>query len=179
MVATPFGPNQAMNAFGRRVDARAGQRDPDRHRAARLSSVTATSATAAQPSPNRPSSVSSAPNTTKMPSLTISTMSSARCSKRRAQVGAADAERDRADEDRDEAVAVRRQADGEAVDRERDAERVERLRVRRDRSVSLRPRGNSIEATTPSAIPNAKPSVTSWSTNFHHTKSLGRSPARR
>ena len=29
MVATPLGPNQAMNAFVGAVDARAGQRDPD------------------------------------------------------------------------------------------------------------------------------------------------------
>ena len=45
------------------------------------SSVNATIPTAAQPSPNRPSNVSSEPNTTKIPSLTISMMSSARCSK--------------------------------------------------------------------------------------------------
>ena len=45
------------------------------------SSVTNTIPTAAQPSPNRPSRVSSAPNTTKITSLTTSMMSSARCSK--------------------------------------------------------------------------------------------------
>ena len=50
------------------------------------SSVTATIATAAQPSPNRPSSVSSEPKTTNTPSLTISTMSPARRSNVVAQV---------------------------------------------------------------------------------------------
>ena len=80
-------------------------------------------------------------------------------------------------EDGDEAVALRRQADREAVDRERDAERVERLRVRGDRSVSLRPRGISFDAPTHHE-PNASPSVTSWSTNSHQTKSSS-APQRR
>ena len=55
-------------------------------------------------------------------------------------------ERDRAHEDGDEAVALRRQADRDAVDRERDAERVQRLRVRRDRVGQLAPARHQLEA---------------------------------
>src|SRR3954447_1377289 len=80
MVATPFGPNQAMKplvAVSSDVPASAIQIATGRA----SSNTTAANATAAQPSPNRPSAVSSAPNTTKIPSLTISTMSSARFSK--------------------------------------------------------------------------------------------------
>ena len=80
IVATPLGPNQAMNAF-------VSESSPVRTSAANSatgrarSSVTATIPTAAQPSPNSPSIVSSEPNTTKITSLTTSMMSSARCSK--------------------------------------------------------------------------------------------------
>jgi len=79
IVATPFGPNQAMKASAARdtpvpISAIASATG----RATR--SVTSTIATAAHPSRNRPSIVSSDPNTTKIPSLTISTMSSARAS---------------------------------------------------------------------------------------------------
>ncbi len=77
MVATPLGPNQAMKAFvavSSRVPVSAIQIAIGRA----ASSVKATMPTAAQPSLNNALSVSSDPNTTKIPSLTISTMSSAR-----------------------------------------------------------------------------------------------------
>src|SRR5215211_3163255 len=77
IVATPFGPNQAMNAFvavSVRVPASATQIATGRA----TSSVTTTIATVAQPSSNRPWNVSSDPNTTKTPSFTTSLMSSPR-----------------------------------------------------------------------------------------------------
>jgi hypothetical protein len=80
IVATPFGPNQAMKAFSARstrVPASATHTPIVRA----TSSVSTTTPTAAQPSVNRPSNVSSEPNTTKTPSLTISMTSSERDSK--------------------------------------------------------------------------------------------------
>ena len=80
IVATPFGPNQAMNASAARdtpVPIRAIASATGRA----TSSVIAAIATAAQPSRKRPPSVSSDPNTTKIPSFTISTMSIDCCSK--------------------------------------------------------------------------------------------------
>ncbi len=75
MVATPLGPNQAMNPLvAVSVPVRTSAANTATGRA--TSRVTATIPTAAQPSPNRPCRVSSEPKTTKMPSLTISTRSS-------------------------------------------------------------------------------------------------------
>ena len=74
IVATPLGPNQAMKAFSARstpVPASAIHTATVRA----TSSVTSTTPTAAQPSVNSPSRVSSEPKTTKTPSLTISMMS--------------------------------------------------------------------------------------------------------
>ena len=134
------------------------------------SSVKATIATAAQPSPNSPSSVSSEPKTTKTPSLTISTMSSDALLERVADVVAQDAERDRAHEDRDQAVAGRRDH-GDAVGGERHAERVQRLDVAgrparpgRGRAGAAATRGTRWPRRTPARAPM------SWSTNRHHTK---------
>ncbi len=80
MVATPLGPNQAMNAVvARSVPVPARARKTATGRATK--SVKTARATAAQPSPKRPCSVSSEPNTTKIPSLTISRMSETRSSK--------------------------------------------------------------------------------------------------
>ena len=81
IVATPFGPNHAMNAFSAvstcRVPASAANTATGRA----TNRVNATIATAAHPSANSPSSVMIAPNTTKTPSFTISTMSSLCASK--------------------------------------------------------------------------------------------------
>ena len=80
-MATPLGPNQAMNALRGRVRRRVPASATKTATGRATSSVKATIATAAQPSPNSPSSVSSEPNTTKIPSLTISITSSERCAK--------------------------------------------------------------------------------------------------
>ena len=127
IVATPLGPNQAMNALVA-VSTFSPTSEIQIAIGRASSSVKATIPTAAQPSPNRPSSVSSEPKTTKIPSLTISTMSDARSENVCGEIGAADAERDRADEHGDEAVAARL-GDRQAVGRERHAEHVERLVV--------------------------------------------------
>ena len=102
-----------------------------------------------------PSSVSSEPKTTKTPSLTISTMSSARSSNVVPQVVAADAERDRAHEHGDQAVAV-----AAAARRSRRRWRTPR-RARRATAGArdLGVLGISDAASRPIAIPNAKPSV--------------------
>ena len=71
-----LGPEPGHERLRRRV-GRACRRARSRSRpAARPAACTTTIATAAQPSSNRPLNVSSDPNTTNTPSLTISTMSS-------------------------------------------------------------------------------------------------------
>ena len=80
IVATPFGPNQPMNArVAMSVLVLTSARNTAAGRA--TSSTNATIATAARPSPNRASSVNSEPNTTNTPSLTTSISSSERSSK--------------------------------------------------------------------------------------------------
>ena len=77
IVATPFGPNQPMNAFARLlspVPASAAKIDSGRI----ATRVAATIATAAQPSLNSNDDVSSEPKTTKIPTFTISISSSER-----------------------------------------------------------------------------------------------------
>src|ERR687898_2092785 len=81
MVATPFGPNHAMNAFPARSTWRVPASAVKTATGRATSSVNATIPTAAQPSPKRPSSVMIAPKTRKMASLTSSIMSSLWCSK--------------------------------------------------------------------------------------------------
>src|SRR5947209_14319452 len=76
IVATPLGPNQDMKArvaVSVRVPASAVNTATGRA----TTSVTTTTATPAQPDPNSPWKVSSEPKTTKIASLTISTMSAA------------------------------------------------------------------------------------------------------
>ena len=75
MVEMPLGPNQDMKprvAASVAVPVSAANTATGRA----IRSVMATIPTAAQPSPNSPCSVSTEPNTTKIPSLTISTRSS-------------------------------------------------------------------------------------------------------
>ncbi len=76
IVATPLGPNHAMNAFVARSGA-APHRATNTPTVRATNSVVTTTATAPQPSSNRPWRVSSDPNTTKIPSLTSSTRSAA------------------------------------------------------------------------------------------------------
>ena len=95
-------------------------------------------------------------------------MSSARSSNVLAQVVAADAERDRAHEHGDQPVALGRQRDRRRR-RSRTRRRARTATAGAPGSPALR--GISAAASRPIAIPNAKPSVTSWSTNCHHTKS--------
>jgi hypothetical protein len=80
IVATPLGPNQPMNAFALTLSP-VPISDTNSAAGRATSSVTATIATAAHPSLNRLPNVNSDPNTTKIPSLTISISSSERCSK--------------------------------------------------------------------------------------------------
>ncbi len=130
MVATPLGPNHDMKArvaVSVRVPASAANTATGRA----TSRVTTTTPTAAQPEPKRPCSVSRVPNTTKIPSLTSSTMSAAWRFEVAADVGAADAEDDRSDVDRDQPVAVRRQH-RQPVGGKRGAQREQRALVRRD-----------------------------------------------
>ena len=81
MVATPLGPNQAMNALPAVSTSRAPASAANTAAGRATSSVKATIATAAQPSSNSPPKVRIAPNTRKTPSFTISIRSSERASK--------------------------------------------------------------------------------------------------
>ena len=142
---------QARGAIGARC--RAARPTPPA--GARAGTTTATNASAGQPSRVSACNVSSEPKTKKMPSLTISTISSARLLEVLAQVGAADAEHDRGDEHGDEAVAFGREH-GQPVGGERDAEREQRLLVGGDRVLQRAPpasRGISSEASQPQARP--------------------------
>ena len=166
----PLGPNQAMNAFVAvsRLCCRRARSKIAIGRA--TSSVKATIATAAQPSPNRPSKVSSEPKTTKIPSLTISTMSSARSDEVWARSGRRMPERDRADEHRDEPVAAGWRP--YAVGRERHAEHVQRLVVVRD--AVPRRRARAASARRPRSRGRSRrrsPRPTSCRTNSYQTKS--------
>ena len=157
--------------------AAAGERHEDRDRPRHEQREQRRSPTAAQPSANRPSSVRIAPNTRKTPSFTSSTTSSDCASKQSRDVGPPDAERDRRDEHGDEPVALGRQR-RDAVRRERDAERVERLLVLADLVAQRaparhQPRGDERDHETRWPAPTS----TSWSTNSHQTKSS--SPGRR
>ena len=147
MVATPFGPNHAMNALAAVSTWRAPASATNTATGRATSSVKATIATAAQPSPNRVSSVKMAPKTRNTPSLTTSRTSSERSSKASRMSGRQMPKAIAAHEHGDEAVALGRQHGG-PVGGERHADRVQRL-LMGHRAARHQPRGHPRDQTRP------------------------------